>query len=54
VELRRGAHAAIPQITVNGWNRLAIAGRAARLQSGPGRLRSVNIHASPEFVTDWL
>jgi len=22
--------------------------------SGPGRLRAVNIHASPEFVTEWL
>ena len=22
--------------------------------TGSGRLRSVNIHASPEFVTEWL
>ena len=26
----------------------------AFVNSGPGRLHSVNIHASPEFVTEWL
>ena len=26
----------------------------AFVNSGPGRLRSVNIHASPEFNTEWL
>jgi quercetin dioxygenase-like cupin family protein len=26
----------------------------AFVNSGTGRLRSVNIHASPEFVTEWL
>ena len=26
----------------------------AFVNSGAGRLRSVNVHASPEFVTEWL